>query len=200
MQTTLQIAGVLLAIITIWLDTRENIWARPLSLVGTSMALFVYYPAGLYAKCLLNGCYIVLNVYGWHKWLYGGEEKTTLQVSKTPAKILILATALGLVAAAALGRLFAFYSKASLPYWDSLHTIFSLMAQWMLMHKKLESWILWIGLDVLYPIVCYHQALYLFSGLKLAYIVLAIQGYRSWHQSYQQHLAAPTGSSDGSLG
>ena len=186
MQTTFQVFGVLLALITIWLDTRENVWARPLSLVGTGMALFVYYPAGLYAKCLLNLCYIVLNVYGWYQWLYGGKKRTPLQVSKTPTKVLAISASLGLLAAVGLGNLFALYSKASLPYWDSLHTVFCLIAQWMLMKKKLESWILWMLLDVLYAAVCYHQGLYLFSGLKVAYIFLAIQGYRSWRRSYLQ--------------
>jgi hypothetical protein len=46
-----QIFGIILAIITISLDIRENILAA-LSLVGTIMAVFVYYPAGLYAKCI----------------------------------------------------------------------------------------------------------------------------------------------------
>jgi hypothetical protein len=46
-----QMFGIILAIITVSLDIRENILARPFSLVGTIMAVFVRYPAGLYAKC-----------------------------------------------------------------------------------------------------------------------------------------------------
>lgn len=182
--TTLQVFGVTLALVTIWLDARESIIARPLSLIGTGLALFAYYPARLYAKCLLNVCYIFLNIYGWHQWLYGGQNKTPLQVSKTPPSVLATTVTLGLLASLSLGRCLANYSDAALPYWDSIHTIFCLVAQWMLMRKKLESWLLWIVLDVLYAAVCYQRALYLFSGLKTIYIFLAARGYYAWRQSY----------------
>lgn len=184
--TTLQVFGVLLALITIWLDTRESVLARPLGIIGTSLALFAYYPAGLYAKCLLNVCYIFLNVYGWYQWLYGGKDKTSLKISKTAPSVLVISAALGLLAGLGLGKGLASYSDAALPYWDSVHTIFCLLAHWMLMRKKLESWILWIILDILYAFVCYQRSLYLFSGLKVLYIFLAARGYHAWHQSYLQ--------------
>ena len=197
----LQIFGVVLAITIITLDTRENVLARPLSLIGTTMSFFVYYPAGLYAKCILNCIYIVLNIYGWYQWLYGGKNKTPLQVSETVPGLLVTLVAGGLLVTWGLGKLLTLYSNAALPYWDSLHTVMCLVAQWMLVRKKLETWILWTIADILYTVVCYYKGLYLFSGLHAFYIILAINGYRTWHQSYPRHTApGPVSSEDEMIG
>ena len=197
----LQIFGVALAIAIIALDTRENVLARPLSLIGTIMSFFVYYPAGLYAKCLLNCIYIVLNIYGWYQWLYGGKNKTPLQVSKSKASVIVVGVVLGLLATGGLGKLLTRYSNAELAYWDSLHTVVCLVAQWMLVRKKLETWIVWTLADMLYTVVCYYKGLYLFSGLHAFYIILAINGYRTWRQSYQRQTGpVPVSSEDGMIG
>lgn len=183
-----QMLGVIIAVITIALDTQEKILARPLSIIGTLMALFVYYPAGLYAKCLHNVVNLFLNAYGWYQWLYGGKHKTLLQVSKTNVRTLLRMLLTGILGAVALGTLLHQYAHADLPYWDSLHTVMCLTAQWMLVRKKLESWIVWILADVLYVVVLYHKGLYLFSGLHVFYTFLAIYGYQTWRQSYQRQV------------
>ncbi len=187
--SSLQLLGVILAITIIWLDTQENVLARPLSLIGTVMALFVYYPAGLYAKCLLNCIYVVLNIYGWYQWSYGGKNKTSLQISKTNPRILAFMLLTDILGAFALGNFLHRFSNADLAYWDSLHTVLCLAAQWLLVRKKLESWIVWIIADMLYTVVCYYKALYLFSALHAFYIIMAIHGYRSWHKSYLNRTA-----------
>ena len=155
----LQIFGVALAITTVLLDTRENVWARPLSVVGIVMSFFVYYSAGLYAKCLLHCIYIVLNIYGWYQWLYGGKNNTRLQVSTTAPGLIAAFVAFGLLIAWGLGKLLTLYSNADLAYWDSLHTVMCLIAQWLLVSKKLETWLLWTLADILYTVVCYYKAL-----------------------------------------
>jgi nicotinamide mononucleotide transporter len=86
-------------------------------------------------------------------------------------------------------------SHADLPYWDSLHTVICITAQWMLIRKKLECWILWLVADVLYTVVLYYKGLYLFSGLHVFYAFLAINGYRTWYRAYLRQAAPiPAGS------
>ncbi len=189
----LQIACAALGVVMAVLNAREKIIARPVSIVSAIMSSFVYYPAGLYAKCLLNGIVLVLNLYGWYRWLYGGAHKTPLQISKTSSPILLRMLLACVVGAAALGSLLYQYSHADLPYWDSLHTVAYLVAQWMLVHKKLENWILWVVADVLYVAVLYYKGLYLFSGLYIFYTLLAIYGYRTWRQSYLRRIDAASG-------
>ena len=198
----LQIFGVTLGITVIFLDARENLIARPLSLLGGVMALFVYYPSGLYAKCLLNCLYIVLNIYGivlnlygWKQWLYGGKDKAALQVTTTRPIILSYMLLLNVLGTFMLGSALFYFSNADqdFVYWDSWHTLICLMAQWMLVRKKLESWALWVVADILYTVVCYGKGLYLFSGLHFVYIFLAAHGYYKWRKSWRKQAVATTG-------
>jgi nicotinamide mononucleotide transporter len=184
----LQVVCTTLGVAMAVLNARERIIARPISIAGAILSSFIYYPAGLYAKCLLNSIVLVLNLYGWYRWLYGGTDKTPLQISKTNPPALIRMLLACVVGAATLGSLLYQYSHADLPYWDSLHTTTYLIAQWLLVNKKLESWILWMMADVLYIVVLYHKGLYLFSVLHVFYTFLAIYGYRIWRRSYHKQV------------
>lgn len=188
-QLLFQLVFSLLAITNVWLDIRESVWARPLGLFGTILSLFVYYPAKLYAKCLLNMAYVLLNIYGWYQWLYGGKGKTRLQISKTDNKTLVILIVVGILAALGLGKVLSLYSDADLSYWDSLHTAFCLVAHWLLVNKKLESWLFWLAVDIEYTGVCYYKGLYPFMLLRIMYTFMAINGYRSWRKTYHQQQA-----------
>lgn len=177
---------VVLAITRFTLDTRQNVLARPLGLVGNCLSIYIYYSTGLYAKCLQKGIFIVLNIYGWYQWLYGGKNKAPLKISTTSPRQLVISAVWILSVAWVLGKMLAFYSSATFPYWDSLPTVMVLMGQWMLMRKKLEAWLLFVPADILYTTLLYFNGLYLLSGLHFFYTILAMNGYRTWRQSYEQ--------------
>ncbi len=165
-------------------NARGWVIARPLGMLGAVLSSFIYYPAGLYAKCLLNGVIFFLNAYGWHQWLYGGMDKTPLLITKTRPLSLIYILATCLIGTTLLGYLLLQYAQANMPYWDSLHTVMYLTAQWMLVHKKLENWIFWILADIFYVGVLYYKALYILSGMQIFYTLLAIYGYYNWYKTY----------------
>ena len=193
----IQIFGVSLALITIWLDTQENVLARPLTLLGTVLSFFVYYTAGLYAKCIHNAANFLLNIYGWYQWLYGGKGKTSLQISRVTSLTLWTMLLLGGIGTLVLGVLLQWYTNAAFVYWDSAHTMICLIAQWLLARKKVENWLVWLLADILYAPICYYKGLYLFSMLHVMYTILAIKGYFSWHRSYLNRLATlPTNCED----
>ena len=41
------------------------------------------------------------------------------------------------------------YTNAAVPYADAFITVMSLIAQWLMARKRLESWFFWIAVDVL---------------------------------------------------
>jgi nicotinamide mononucleotide transporter len=73
-----------------------------------------------------------------------------------------------------------FYTDASLPWVDSLVAVFSLIANWLLARRKIENWVIWIVLDVIYIALFASKGLYLSSGLYFILLVLAIKGFRDW--------------------
>ena len=69
----LQIAGVLLGLLYLWLEYRADI---RLWIVGLVMPLIhgaLYYKSGLYADCSMQAYYVLAGLYGWLKGVYPGE-------------------------------------------------------------------------------------------------------------------------------
>jgi nicotinamide mononucleotide transporter len=179
----LEITGVITGFICVYLNTRENIWGWPIGIVSVFCYIFVFYDARLYADMALQVIYVVLGFYGWYEWLYGGEAKKALRISAIRKKELILLVAIGVVATGVTFYFLQKFTDASLPFWDSLTTVFSLAGQYLLARKVLENWLFWIFVDVIYIFVYFYKELYFTSLLYLGFLVLATAGYFRWRKS-----------------
>jgi nicotinamide mononucleotide transporter len=131
----------------------------------------------------LQVVYFALSLYGWYEWLYGGENRTELHVSRTTTPLGVRLAVIGVVCAVVLGTLLARFTDAALPYVDSATTSTSLIAQWMMTRKILENWAVWAMVDVVYIGMFIFKHLYLTAGLYSVFLVLAIMGYVQWKRS-----------------
>lgn len=178
-----EILAVLFGIVSVYLSTREHIWSWPTALVNVSLYFVVFYEAKLYADMGLQVVYFGLSLYGWYEWLYGGENRTELHVSRTGATLGTKLLLIGIVSAFTLGTLLARFTDAALPYVDSATTSTSLVAQWMMTRKLLENWLVWVVVDVVYVGMFVFKHLYLTAGLYTVFLVLATMGYVQWKRS-----------------
>lgn len=175
--------GVAFGIAAVYLTVRENVWCWPLGLVNVGLFVLVFAQARLYADMGLQVVYIGLCLYGWYEWLHGGTNRGALAVSRAPRKTIGLLALFGTAGAGLLGLALARHTDASLPFWDSSTTSFSLVAQLMQTRKWLENWIVWIVVDVVYVGIYVYKSLYLTAGLYAVFLVLAVLGLRQWEQS-----------------
>jgi len=178
-----EMLAVITGIISVYLSTRENIWSWPTALVNVALYFVVFLEAKLYADMGLQAVYFALSLYGWYEWLYGGENRTELRVSRTPRALGIRLAIIGVACAAVLGTLLARFTDAALPYIDSATTSTSLVAQWMMTRKILENWSVWVAVDVVYIAMFIFKRLYLTAGLYAVFLVLAVMGYVQWKRS-----------------
>lgn len=182
----LNVAYVVLAIF-------ESVLCWFAGFLGAGLTLLVFLHARLYASTVLQAAYMALMVYGWYEWRHGGEKCGELAVSRTPTRWLLGLGAAGLAFAVVLGLLLKHGTDGTLPFWDAGTTSFSLVAQLMTTRKWIESWLVWIGVDVVYTGMLVAQTLHLMAVLYLAYLVLAVLGYLKWRRSL--HEAQAPGSS-----
>jgi nicotinamide mononucleotide transporter len=175
--------GVSFGIVAVWLTTRQNVWCWPTGLVNVGVFAVVFYEARLYADMGLQVVYVGLLLYGWYQWLHGGPGHGTLAVSRTPAAALAVLALAGAAGAALLGFTLYRHTDASLPFWDSSTASFSLVAQWMQARKWLETWVLWIVVDVVYVGIYVYKQLYATAGLYAVFIALAVLGLVEWRRS-----------------
>jgi nicotinamide mononucleotide transporter len=187
--------AVATGIISVYLSVRQNIWSWPTALVNVTLYFFVFRAANLYADMGLQVFYFVLSVYGWYEWLYGGEKRTELKVSRvTPrvAGVLLMITVAGVAALDAVLR----HTPDTVPFLDSVTSTASIVGQWMMTRKILENWIVWIGVNVLSIGMYVYKGLDQTAGLYAGFLVLAIMGYIKWRRSYvadRATVATPAG-------
>ena len=188
--TALELFGAILGALSVYLSVRQNIWSWPTAIINVTVYAVVFYHAKLYADAGLQVIYAVLSIYGWYEWLHGGEHRTALRVTRTSPRLGALLTGIALVGSAALGTLLSRTTDAALPFMDSFLSSTSLVAQWMMTRKKLENWLVWIGVDVLYVGVFIYRHLYITAALYAVFLALAVRGYIDWRRSMAELASA----------
>ena len=155
----LQIAGVLLGLLYLWLEYRADI---RLWIVGLVMPLIhgaLYYKSGLYADCSMQAYYVLAGLYGWLVWrrrgrktdagltgpedAEGAKRAAALRIGHTPLRT--VPALAGVYAAAHIGLylLLTRFTDSTVPFWDAGTTALSVVAMWMLSRKLVEQWLVW---------------------------------------------------------
>ncbi|KVN84932.1 nicotinamide riboside transporter PnuC [Burkholderia ubonensis] len=193
--STLEIAGVIVSALAIWLTAKRRMLCWPVGLASVVLYGWIFFDAKLYSDMLLQGAFAVLQVYGWRRWLAqrvdradgtaGGAAShgAVVPVSGvTPAKVLpdLIAAVVG---SALLGGIMARWTDAALPFVDASLTAFSLVAQYWTARRYIASWGLWIVVNVVYVGMFVVKELYLTAGLYALFIGLAVIGWRDWRNT-----------------
>lgn len=177
------VAAIITAI-SVYLQARENIWNWPTAIVSVVMYMVVYVKAGLYSDAGLQGYFLVTSVYGWYHWIHGGKNDTMLTVTRASMKVWLWCLGLGLAFWYLDASLTSRLKGVAFPYLDAATTTVSLIAQWMVTRKLLESWLLWIAVNVVYVPMLLAKQLYPTALLYAVLLVLAIKGFVDWRRSF----------------
>lgn len=179
----LEVLAAAFGIGSVWLSTRQHLWAWPTAIVNVVLYAVVFRAAKLYADMGLQVVYAVLSAYGWYHWKHGGAHDSTLPVARASRREWLVLTALAAVAATGLARLLANTTDAALPAMDATLSVVSLAAQYMMTRKLIENWLVWIALDVVYIGMFEYKQLHVTAALYAVWLVLAVLGWRSWRES-----------------
>lgn len=181
--TALEIGAAAITTLSIWLAARQNVWYYPTGIVSVILYAWIYAHARLYAEAGLQFVWFALMIYGWYQWLYGGSHHSELRVSRTPrggwAALVFAGVMMSLLIAFVQHR----YTNNPAPLVDSTIAAFSIVAQAMTAKKWLESWLVWIVINVLAVALYIDRALYPTAILYAILFILGIKGYVEWRRS-----------------
>ncbi|GIG71131.1 nicotinamide riboside transporter PnuC [Phytomonospora endophytica] len=167
----------------VWLVARQHIANWPTGIANNLFFILLFTQSGLYADAGLQLVFIALAAYGWWTWARGGETATDRLPVRRMSRVEWIA--LGATGAAGLLGLTLLLSRATdstVPFWDALTTILSLMATYGQCRKRLESWWLWIAADIVYIPLYAYKGLYLTSILYVGFMALCVVGLRGWRR------------------
>jgi nicotinamide mononucleotide transporter len=174
--------------ICVWLVVREHLWNWPIGLANNVFFFVLFFQGRLFADMGLQVVYFGLGIYGWFNWLFGGENKTGLKIGHTTRNewlVLIVAIPLGTWGL----REVLIAVNGAAPFWDSLTTVLSLAAQYLLCRKRVENWFFWIAADIIYIPLYFSRQLPLTAVLYAVFLAMCLIGLREWRRSMRKGVA-----------
>lgn len=176
----LEIFANLFNLISVFLANRNSVHTWWIGIIGGILYGVMFYEVKLYADVILQVFFILTNIYGWWAWLHGGANREELPVTRISLTHLVFFALLAVVLTAGHGFLLHRLTDASFPFIDSTILILSIIAQFLLMRRKLESWIFWIIVDVIAVPLYAAKELYLTSAIYFLFLLNAIWGLINW--------------------
>lgn len=194
--SVLEIIAAVLGVFAVGLTIGRNVWCWPIGLLQVILYTKIFYDAQLYSQMLLQAVFAFLQVHGWWQWRSSLREPLSSGAAPNEDKItverislrrfsgyVVLATSMSLILGVAMMSL----TSAKWPLADACIAGFSLVAQWLLIHRQLENWYLWIFVNILTIIVCSAQELWPTVVLYIVFLGMAVHGLKVWHQTLNMH-------------
>lgn len=201
MTSTLEVAANIVLAASILLAGRNSVHTWWTGIVGCALFLVLFAQAQLYADALLQVFFIATSAWGWRQWVKGRgpahktpfapslskgasarlEASPTLPVTRTPVAVLMWSVLGGIAAAFAYGALLHAFTDAYAPFADSAVLSCSVIAQLLLMQRRVENWPLWLLANSIAVPLFASRGLHLTAVLYAAYWVNALIAWRHWH-------------------
>jgi nicotinamide mononucleotide transporter len=173
--------------ICVYLIIKRNIWCFAFGFVQVSIYAWIFYDVKLYSDMGLHIFYIGFQVYGWLLWRKAQDSSGHVIVNQGTTKEYTLWIIVIVVSTSLLGTIMNHYTDASFPYPDAFTTCASLSAQWLLSHKKLLNWTVWIVVDIVAIAIYWQKGLFPTSALYACFLVMAIIGQWQWYKHLQSN-------------
>ena len=177
----LQVVGVLLGFLYLYLEYKADIRLWVVSLIMPLVHGCLYFNAGLYADAGMQAYYVLAAVYGWVRWRWAkvpsGQSKpiSNMPLRSVPVLLACLAAVYALLVWFLLTQ-----TNSTVPYWDALTTALSIIALYMLSEKWVEQWLVWLLTDAITVGLYIYKEIPLTAGLYGVYCVMALAGYFRW--------------------
>jgi nicotinamide mononucleotide transporter len=178
----MEILAAVFTLLCVILTIKRNILSWPVSIIGIIFYIFVFLEQKLYSDFIIQFIFLFQSISGWIFWKNNLEEESELvtKVETLSDFYLLYWFVIGIFSWIFLAISMKKYTDASLPWVDSFVAIWSLIANWLLAKRKIESWIIWIIVDVIYIFLFLYKGLYASTILYSILLILAYQGLKNW--------------------
>lgn len=185
-----EIAAAIFGFLAVALTILRSPWCWPVGLVQVLLYIHVFYEAKLYSDMLLHVVFVGLQAVGWITWvrtpLKLSQPNDGVRVESLSARGYGFAILASVMLSLAIGGAMSQLTDAAWPFGDAFIAGTSLVAQWLLVQKKLQNWHLWIAIDVVAIVVFTAKGLVPTTCLYILFLGMAIFGAIVWHRRYAE--------------
>lgn len=178
----IEISANFFNLLSVFFANRNKVHTWWTGIIGTILLGIMFFEVKLYADMILQIFFVLTGIWGWWNWRSGGAEKTELPITRVNFGQLGLFAVAAIFLTIAHGFMLHTLTDASFPFIDSIILVCSIIAQFLLMKRKLESWYFWILVDMVAVPLYAAKELYLTSAIYFVFLVLAIWGLFHWRK------------------
>jgi nicotinamide mononucleotide transporter len=187
-----ELLGTLFGLISVWLASRANILNWAFGILNEIFLFLLFYQTQLYADMFLQIYFLVVTVIGWYNWSKKSLKNKILSLSNNIRISIVLIIFTGTLA---LGFFIKnihfilpdfFTIPASYPFVDSLIMVMSITATILLARKRIESWVLWISVDVIATVLYAVKEIWFLSVEYLVFLFMASYGLYNWNKQVKK--------------
>ena len=175
-------ASVFFSFACTWLTTRQIRFSYVLAVISTTLLAITFFQAGLFGSMVLNIYLIPTVIYGWFIW---GKDTNPKPVQHVALKnIALYAIFTGITWYGAYRIITGF--DGEMVALDGWLLVGSVLAQFLLDRKKIETWIVWILVNVVSVYVYWEAGLYLLAAQFALFLINAIFAYTRWNKTMKE--------------
>lgn len=183
----MEIIGAVIGLLYLYLEYKVSIYLWPVGVIMPVVYMYIFYRSGFYADMAFNGYYLAASVYGWWKWRTAEHKDVeTAAVRHTPPKYVSPLLASFLLLFVIISVILKRYTDSPVPLGDGFTTALSIVALWMLAHKLIEQWGLWMVVNAVSCGLYFWKGLYPTGALFAVYTIVPVFGYRQWKKSIRK--------------
>ena len=186
----LEIIAVVFGFVAIWLAAKGKVVNFGIGLVNCVLYMVLFGRVGLYSAMILQGVYFVIDLYGLYSWQKPRKEENELKVSwltwpqRGWVALIVVATGVlwGMGVKYGAQLLPENIEEPQYPFVDAILTTASIVAQILLTRKKIDNWVMWVLVDVVYIGLYVAVGMYWTAGLYVVYTGIAVNAVFSWNK------------------
>lgn len=164
-----------------YLCVKERRINYPVGVLSTAAYALLFFQSGLVASAILNIYLVPTLVYGWFRWRKDSNTRPVKHVAPRMVIVYLFVSLTGYGGAVLIGHLLG----GVMTWTDSVILAGTILAQFLLDNKKLETWFVWALVNI-FAIYTYTS-----SGLPLVafqyvfFLMNTVYGYITWKRSMQ---------------
>ena len=176
----LEWAANILTALCIFLAGRNKVLTWPVGIVATILFGALFYQAKLYADVTLQVFFVITGMIGWINW----KDRALVKEVPTYAnrRNLIAYVCLAITFAGGYGAILYHYTDAWAPFIDSGVLTLSILGQFLLMRKHIQTWAVWLVVNTLSVPLYISRDLYLTAFMYSLFWVNAIVSWYYWNK------------------
>ena len=181
-----ELIGTLFGLLSVYFASRANILTWATGIINELFLFILFFQVQLYADMFLQVYFFIVTLYGWYNWKQKSKKNSITKI-ELKTKIWILGA---IVVGTTIVGLFIsnihmylpqyFKTDASYPYADSFVMVLSIVATILLAQKKIETWYLWIVVDIVCVFLFYKKGIAFLALEYFVFLGLATYGFLNW--------------------